>query len=328
MVIEISSYRAQLYDYLRSRMMAMAPNLTVLVGELVGARLISHAGSLINLAKHPASTVQILGAEKALFRALKTKKDTPKYGLIYHSTLVGQTSTLNKGKISRMLAAKAALATRVDALGEDSSLDLGAEHKVKVEDRIRLLEEGNLRRISGTGKTKAKLEKYHSKSEVWQYPAAADSTLPSGKRKFDEVEQSPRKVLIEEISNDNEEDEMHPKKKKKLKLETDIADGGEEPVKKKKKHEVANETDLATDDLPKKKKKKIKVESEAQDVLEGDVSREDVDASLTDSGKKKKKKKKSRDEDNSGFVVDDSFAEAETSSGKKKKKKKKLQDED
>lgn len=99
-VIEISSYRAQLYDYLRSRMMAMAPNLTVLVGELVGARLISHAVSLINLAKHPASTVQILGAEKALFRALKTKKDTPKYGLIYHSTLVGQTSTLNKGKVS------------------------------------------------------------------------------------------------------------------------------------------------------------------------------------------------------------------------------------
>jgi nucleolar protein 58 len=71
-------------------MMAMAPNLTVLVGDLVGARLISHAGSLINLAKHPASTLQILGAEKALFRALKTKKDTPKYGLIYHAQLVGQ----------------------------------------------------------------------------------------------------------------------------------------------------------------------------------------------------------------------------------------------
>jgi len=58
--------------------------LTALVGELVGARLVNHAGSLLNLAKHPASTVQILGAEKALFRALKTKHDTPKYGLIYH----------------------------------------------------------------------------------------------------------------------------------------------------------------------------------------------------------------------------------------------------
>ena len=65
-------------------MNAIAPNLTALVGELVGARLISHAGSLLSLAKHPASTVQILGAEKALFRALKTKHDTPKYGLIYH----------------------------------------------------------------------------------------------------------------------------------------------------------------------------------------------------------------------------------------------------
>lgn len=99
-VTEISAYRSQLYDYLKSRMMAIAPNLTVLLGELVGARLIAHAGSLLNLAKHPASTLQIIGAEKALFRALKTKKDTPKYGLIYHSQLVGQASNKNKGKVS------------------------------------------------------------------------------------------------------------------------------------------------------------------------------------------------------------------------------------
>ncbi len=83
-VISITEYRTQLSEYLRNRMHAIAPNLTALVGELVGARLISHAGSLMNLAKQPASTVQILGAEKALFRALKTKHDTPKYGLIYH----------------------------------------------------------------------------------------------------------------------------------------------------------------------------------------------------------------------------------------------------
>lgn len=57
-------------------------------------------GSLLNLAKHPASTVQLLGAEKALFRALKTKRDTPKFGLIYHASLVGQTNTKNKGKVS------------------------------------------------------------------------------------------------------------------------------------------------------------------------------------------------------------------------------------
>ena len=84
-------------------MAAIAPNLTVLVGELVGARLIAHAGSLLNLAKHPASTVQILGAEKALFRALKTRQDTPKYGLIYHASMVGQAAPKNKGKCSFFL---------------------------------------------------------------------------------------------------------------------------------------------------------------------------------------------------------------------------------
>merc|ERR1712042_103448 len=114
--IEITQYRAQLYEYLKNRMAAIAPNLTVLVGELVGARLIAHAGSLLNLAKHPASTVQILGAEKALFRALKTRQDTPKYGLIYHASLVGQAGAKSKGKISRMLAAKSSLAARYDAL--------------------------------------------------------------------------------------------------------------------------------------------------------------------------------------------------------------------
>jgi hypothetical protein len=91
-IIAITTYRTQLAEYLRNRMNAIAPNLTALVGDLVGARLISHAGSLLSLAKHPASTVQILGAEKALFRALKTKHDTPKYGLIYH---VGSNSYLN-----------------------------------------------------------------------------------------------------------------------------------------------------------------------------------------------------------------------------------------
>ena len=75
-VISLTEYRAQLYDYLHNRMNAIAPNLTVLVGELVGARLISHAGSVMNLAKQPASTIQILGAEKALFRALKTKHES------------------------------------------------------------------------------------------------------------------------------------------------------------------------------------------------------------------------------------------------------------
>jgi len=109
----------------------------------VGARLIAHAGSLMNLAKQPASTVQILGAEKALFRALKTKHDTPKYGLIYHASLIGQTAPKNKGKISRVLAAKCALSIRVDALGESSEASVALESRATVEQRIRQLEGGS-----------------------------------------------------------------------------------------------------------------------------------------------------------------------------------------
>ena len=134
-VVSFTEYRSQLSGYLSARMTAIAPNLTALVGELVGARLIAHAGSLMNLAKNPASTIQILGAEKALFRALKTKHDTPKYGLIYHASLIGQATGKNKGKIARMLATKAAIGIRVDALSEWSQEGEGKGDMVAEEDK-------------------------------------------------------------------------------------------------------------------------------------------------------------------------------------------------
>lgn len=137
-VIEFTEYRALLSGYLSARMAAIAPNLTALVGDLVGARLIAHAGSLMNLAKSPASTVQILGAEKALFRALKTKHDTPKYGLLYHASLVGQATGKNKGKIARMLATKATLGLRVDALADWSAEGEGKGDDVTEEERSAL----------------------------------------------------------------------------------------------------------------------------------------------------------------------------------------------
>ena len=84
-VVSIADYRKSLSGYLAEKMNLVAPSLTALLGERIGARLISHAGSLTNLSKYPASTVQILGAEKALFRALKTKGNTPKVGYVYSS---------------------------------------------------------------------------------------------------------------------------------------------------------------------------------------------------------------------------------------------------
>jgi nucleolar protein 58 len=141
-VVEISAYRQNLAEYLKNRMEAVAPNLTALIGELVAAKLISHAGSLINLAKQPASTIQILGAEKALFRALKSRKNTPKYGLIYNASIVGVAKNAFKGKISRSLANKCALCVRFDALGESVDGTMGTKNKVYLEERLKLLESG------------------------------------------------------------------------------------------------------------------------------------------------------------------------------------------
>jgi len=282
-VVEIQEYRGQLYDYLKNRMMAIAPNLTVLVGELVGARLIAHAGSLMNLAKHPASTVQILGAEKALFKALKTKHDTPKYGLIYHAQLVGQASSKLKGKVSRMLAAKASLATRVDALGEETNTDLGIEHRAKVESRIRQLEGGVTTKISGTAKQSAKFDKYESKSEVVEYKAASDVTIAKKRSSVDDSDDdekpATKKIKVEEVEASGEK-KKKKKKDKKQEEEMEVEEAEVEPV------EVKSE---------KKKKKKDKKEVEPDADTTADST---IDTSvIEESGEKKKKKKKKKEAD-------------------------------
>jgi len=230
-VISISQYRDQLSEYLKNRMAAIAPNLTVLVGELVGARLIAHAGSLLSLAKYPASTVQILGAEKALFRALKTKHETPKYGLIYHASLIGQTAPKFKGKISRVLAAKVALAVRYDVLCEgETTTDVGTDGRQVVEARMQSLETGQIQRVSGTAnKGSNKQERTNTPQRSGSvYNNSADSTLKKSnnnndsknknKRKGDfseETQEAPEEAQTEETSN------VEKKKKKKKKAESD-----------------------------------------------------------------------------------------------------------
>merc|ERR1719210_412267 len=142
--IKLATMRKTLHDYLKAKMDLVAPNLASLIGEVIGARLISHAGSLTNLAKYPASTVQILGAEKALFRALKTKGNTPKYGLIFHSTFIGRAAAKNKGRISRFLANKASIACRMDCFSEEPNPIIGAALKKQVEDRLSFFETGTV----------------------------------------------------------------------------------------------------------------------------------------------------------------------------------------
>ena len=94
-----------------------APNISAILGTAVGARVLAHAGSLKRLATMPASTIQILGAEKALFRSLKTGANPPKHGILFQHATVHAAPRWQRGKIARAVAAKAAIAARVDVFG-------------------------------------------------------------------------------------------------------------------------------------------------------------------------------------------------------------------
>ncbi|CAI0432352.1 unnamed protein product [Linum tenue] len=269
-VLSLSEYRAQLYDYLKSRMNTVAPNLTALVGELVGARLIAHGGSLMNLAKQPGSTVQILGAEKALFRALKTKHATPKYGLIYHASLVGQAAPKMKGKISRSLAAKASLAIRCDALGDGQDNSMGLENRLKLEARLRSLEGKELGRSAGSVKGKPKIEVYDKDRKkgaagmitpAKTYNASADAVLDQTPKSVGEETVEKKRKIDEEAPATEEKDatgEKKEKKKKKKEAEAeqnDVQDGEKKKRKRSSEPEEATETPTSKKDKKKKKKK-------------------------------------------------------------------------
>merc|ERR1712099_22775 len=181
-VIKLAAMRKSLHDYLKAKMDLVAPNLSTLLGDTVAARLISHAGSLTNLAKYPASTVQILGAEKALFRALKTKGNTPKYGLIFHSTFIGRAQQKNKGRISRYLANKCSIASRIDCFSEEATTAFGEKLRDQVEERLAFLTEGttprkNLEVMQEAIKAVVRRRKKRKKKAEAQQAAAAEGEV-------------------------------------------------------------------------------------------------------------------------------------------------------
>ncbi|CAG9979320.1 unnamed protein product [Clonostachys byssicola] len=321
-VILYTNYRAELSSYLESRMRAIAPNLTALVGVLVGARLIAHAGSLISLAKSPGSTIQILGAEKALFRALKTKHDTPKYGIIYHSSLIGQATGRNKGKIARMLSAKAALGLRVDALDEEldekddeEKAILGLTSRIKLENHLRKLE-GKAPLPKGTNVAPTGeiiTAGQFTLKETRRYNADADgvaddeevngeATKKSKKSKIQEKED----VEMEDAEDSDDEATKTPAKGKKL-SEADyerLAEAAGLSVKKFKRKYERGDVELNEDGTPKvfskKELKKLRkaeesTPSKSQPTPDGKKKRKhDEETEEADAKKEKKQKKKKR----------------------------------
>lgn len=115
--------RDELEKYIDDTMKEVAPNLRALIGSPLGGRLIQLVGSLENLAKKPASTIQVLGAEKALFRSLKTGARPPKHGIIFQHLEIHNAPRWQRGKIARALAGKIAIVARVDAFGDEFVAD-------------------------------------------------------------------------------------------------------------------------------------------------------------------------------------------------------------
>ena len=133
-ILELFDLRNELEKQVDEQMSDIAPNLSAVLGTTVGARILAKAGSLQKMATMPASTIQVLGAEKALFRALKTGSNPPKHGLLFQHAVVHAAPRWQRGKIARAIAAKAAIASRVDVHGAGLNTTLLEKLNIRVKE--------------------------------------------------------------------------------------------------------------------------------------------------------------------------------------------------
>nr|CRL09131.1 rRNA biogenesis protein Nop5/Nop56 [unidentified prokaryotic organism] len=155
-ISDLYRLRRQIEDYLETAMDEVAPNLKALVGAKLAARLMSLAGGLRELAMMPASTIQVLGAEKALFRHLRSGAKPPKHGVIFQYPAINRSPWWQRGKIARALAGKLAIAARVDYFSGEY---IAEELKQELESRIKEIKE----KYPNPPKRKAKPEKKKKK---------------------------------------------------------------------------------------------------------------------------------------------------------------------
>lgn len=338
-VISLAEYRKELHNYLISRMNSVAPNLSHLIGETVGARLISRAGSLTNLAKYPASTVQILGAEKALFRALKTRGNTPKYGLIFHSTFIGRAGAKNKGRISRYLANKCSVASRIDCFSEMQTHIYGDMLKQQVEDRLKFYESGAVPRKNldvmkeatemalKEQKKKKKEKKKEKKRKASELEDSAD--VEKSKHKKHKVEDV---TMDDSQVNDTREENINNNTDSAVLSQSLTGEETKSSKKKKKKHDKTldgseaaqnvslNQSEMDDESKPKKKKKKHDESLDVSQVAENVSLNQSKIVDEVKAKKKKKKHSESLDVSQSPVATLDISQNDDTSSSKKKKK--------
>jgi len=252
-MVKLAEYRKQLAGYLSDKMSIVAPNLAALIGDKVGARLISKAGSLTNLAKAPASTVQILGAEMALFRALKTKGNTPKYGLIYHSTFIGRADAKNKGRISRYLANKCSIATRIDSFSDEPNSAYGEKLRDQVEERLQFYQTGKSPRKNIDVMMEVSKQLKAAKGED-----VDDASMDEVKEKKKDKKSKKRKSLDVDDDEDMEDVAKEEKSKKSAKKSA-------KKSKKERKDKDAEEITETPKKAPKSEEKSSKKKKKAKE---------------------------------------------------------------
>ena len=131
-LLELYRTRDMIEEYLKVNMPRIAPNITCIAGHILGARLLSITGSLKDLASMPSSTIQVIGANNALFKHLLGKAPSPKHGVIFRHPLINTAPRWQRGKIARVLASKISLAARYDLYSGELKEDLSRELMMKV----------------------------------------------------------------------------------------------------------------------------------------------------------------------------------------------------
>lgn len=233
---------SSLYAYLESKLNLIAPNLFALLGSRIAAELIAKAGSLSSLSKCPSSTLQLLGAEKALFRALKNRTNTPKHGVLY-----------KHGRLARTVACKASIAARIDCYSAVRTNEYGLEMRKMIEQKelgiksentdtvlMRVYKKLNEQNEKDEKNEKHKKIKLSDESKVYKDKmnhSATESTGGNNEREIFKDANQVSKLKKEKISKEGKVKSANlENKKNKDKNQSTIKDGKGLKVEKSEKH--------------------------------------------------------------------------------------------
>ncbi|SBT35164.1 pre-RNA processing ribonucleoprotein, putative [Plasmodium ovale wallikeri] len=281
-VINLLNTRNILWNYLDKKLNIVSPNLKELLGNTLSARLISHAGSLVNLAKCPSSSIQIFGSEKALFNSLKGNKKTPKFGILYNSSYISKTPLELKGRMSRYLSCKCAMAARIDSFSDVPTNSYGIAFKKQLEHKI-------LHMVKGVKLSKnidyiKEAESIHNTEKAISEEEKAKKKLKKIRKEEKKKKKKKKKKKEEEVDKVKEEKKVkreHSKHNTSVKVEVK-----EEPEQETVKAEVKVEVKREMDDTPD--------QPEGVDLGGQQHPQSDADADADAGGKNKKKKSKKK----------------------------------